>query len=436
MPSVCFVPLCGLRVGHESVLELGMSLPGLWRRGEAVAQLPALGTLTLAGATPEPWQCLYEPSDRVDSRLKEKLASAQPDLVAVSALTASIEEAYELCDWLRSQGICVVLGGLHVTACPDEAAQHADVIVLGEGEAVWLDLLDDAMKGSLQPQYRSAGRPFRWVIPRYEFLPPRLRRVTLQTERGCPLACEFCGASRGLGPFREKPVELIRRELAAICERNPYPRLELADDNTFARTSNVHALLDALQQSGAVWFTETDWRLGERPDLLERLAEAGCVEVLIGFESLVFRYPGQGPKAAEPSRVLRAVDAIQEAGVAVNGCFVVGADGETRQSIDRLARFLADSPLAEIQLTLQTPFPGTPLYRRLRREKRLLPDRGWPFYTMFDVVYQPDRMTPQELQQGFEELIRCVFSTEEVMKRDRIRRQVWQRNPSMRRSRP
>src|SRR5439155_25885594 len=132
-------------------------------------------------------------------------------------------------------------------------------------------------------------------------------------------------------------------------------------------------LLEALAESGAHYFTEVDWRIGERPDVLRGLAASGCVQVLVGIESLVFRHPGMGAKQADLGRVLDAVRAVQEAGVAVIGCFLVGCDGETRASLDRLAAFIPDSPLADVQLTVQTPFPGTALHRRLQRAGRLLP---------------------------------------------------------------
>ena len=119
-----------------------------------------------------------------------------------------------------------------------------------------------------------------------------------------------------------------------------------------------------------------------------------------------------------------AVAAIQEAGVAVNGCFILGADGETPQSIDRLVEFILDSTLAEVQLTLQTPFPGTPLWRRLCKERRLLADRGWPHYTLFDVTYQPDQMSVAELETAFRESLGAVYSSAATARRQAHRRRI------------
>jgi radical SAM superfamily enzyme YgiQ (UPF0313 family) len=254
----------------------------------------------------------------------------------------------------------------------------------------------------------------------------------VQTQRGCPLACEFCGASRLLGPHRHKPAANLKRELAAITALVPRPVLELADDNTFAGGRDAGELIEVLAAADARYFTEVDWRAGEVPGLPHSLAASGCVQVLVGIESLVFRHPGMGPKQADLPRIMAAIDALQAAGVAVIGCFIVGGDGETLDSLDRLAAFIRSSALADVQLTLQTPFPGTPLRRRLEREGRLLPGRGWSHCTLFDLTFRPDAMSVGELEAAFRDLVRRVFAPAESARRRAIRRRVWQNNPRLR----
>lgn len=436
MPHVSFVPLTGLRVREQELLELGMSLPGLARRANALAGLPALGLLTLAGMTPPAWSCSYHDASAVDKELVDRVLAERPSLVAVSALTASINEAYQLADAVRDRGVPIVIGGLHATAEPEEAANRCDAVVVGDGEPAWLDILQDVRNDSLQPLYRSTSAfdlgdsP----IPRFDLLGDRLRpRMTLQTERGCPLACDFCGASRLLGAFREKPIQNIRAELAAINRIDPQPWIELADDNTFVGPRDPAPLLEALRDAGARYFTEADWRIGERPELLRRLAASGCVQVLVGIESLVFRYPGMGPKQTEFDRIMNAVDAIQDAGIVVNGCFIVGADGETDESLGRLIDFIRDSNLGEVQITLQTPFPGTGLRRKLADAGRLLADRDWSHYTLFDVTYQPDQMTVEQLEQGFRRVLAAVFNAEANNKRSELRKRIWRKSSRLRR---
>mgnify|MGYP002622880333 CR=1 FL=1 len=430
MPHVAFVPLTGLRVRSAEMLELGMSLPGLRQRASALQELPALGLLTLAGMTPHDWSCSWHAAQGCENELVEDVAATGPTLIAISALTASAEDAYRLSAAFAERSLPVVIGGLHATACSEEVARHCDAVVVGDGEPVWQEVLADAARGQLRPKYQ-ASRTFDLAeapLPRFDLLGHAPPRWTLQTQRGCPFACDFCGASRLLGPFREKPIERIRAELAAMNSITPRPWLELADDNTFAGERDTSELFAALQESGARYFTEADWRIGERPDVLASLADSGCVQVLVGIESLQFRYPGMGAKHAELQRMMDAVQAIQEAGVAVNGCFVIGADGETDASLDHMTEFVLQSPLAEVQITLQTPFPGTGLYRRLQRENRLLADRGWSYYSLFDVTYQPDCLTVEGLESGFRRVLRNVFSPEASRRRFELRKAIL-RNP-------
>jgi radical SAM superfamily enzyme YgiQ (UPF0313 family) len=431
MPHVALLSFSGMRVREERLAELGVRLPGLSARAAAIGQLPSLGLLTIAGMLPDDWTCSYREVTTVDDDLTQALVRERPQLVAMSALTASAHQAYLLADNLRAEGLRTVLGGLHATTCPDEAAAPFDAVCLGEGEFVWPQILADAQAGNLQPRYAAIRTPndLPWSIPRFDLLAGRpIARWTLQTQRGCPLACEFCAASRLISRFREKPADQIRRELTALRQYDSRPIIELADDNSFAGLRDPEPLLTALAEADARYFTEVDWRVGERPALVRQMAGSGCVQVLVGIESLVFRYPGMGNKDAPLERVLRAVDAIQECGIAVIGCFIVGADGETRASLDRLTDFLRQSRFADVQVTLHTPFPGTALRARLAREGRLLSERDWSHYTLFDVTYHPDKMTVPELERAYRELLGNVFDETKSARRAAIRREIWRRN--------
>ncbi|MFY7876579.1 MAG: B12-binding domain-containing radical SAM protein [Pirellula sp.] len=433
MPHVAFVPFTGLRVGTAEMLEFGMSLPGLRERGEALQELPALGLLTLAGMLGQEWSCSYHSSAAADSLVDEVLAS-KPDLVAVSALTASVEEAYRLCDQLRAAGVATVLGGLHATVLPEEASRHADAVCVGDGESVWLEILADSLSKKLKPQYQ-VTRPFDLgasPVPRFDLLPPRsIPRWTIQTQRGCPWACEFCGASRLLGPARFKPADRIDRELTTLRTLDSTPWIELADDNTLAGREDWSDMLQVIERHSIRYFTESDWRIGENEAVVKALARSGCVQVLIGIESLAFQYSGMGKKDAIMQRIMRSVDTIQDHGIVVNGCFIVGADGETEHSLDHLSAFIIESKLAEVQITIQTPFPGTALFRRLQKQQRIL-DRSWAHYNLFDVVYQPDTLGVDALERGFRRVLSNVFSATENRKRKRRRMEVWKRHPILR----
>jgi radical SAM superfamily enzyme YgiQ (UPF0313 family) len=158
MPRLALVAMAGFRVREREMIALGMALPGLRDRAGAVAALPALGLLTLAGLTPGAWEVSYHEAPAATPGLVHALALERPALVAISALTASITEAYALADALRAEGIRVVLGGLHVTALPEEARAHADAVVVGDGEPVWGDVLADAGTGRLRAVYQRSRR--------------------------------------------------------------------------------------------------------------------------------------------------------------------------------------------------------------------------------------------------------------------------------------
>jgi len=425
----------GLRVREQELLALGISLPGLGNRRAAVAELPALGLLTLAALMPPEWTCSYHEVDKWEEALIDQIAEEQPCLVAVSALTASIKEAYSFCNALRARGLPSVIGGLHATACASEATTHADAAVVGDGEPVWSRLLDDASTGGVHGIYQG-DRPFDLNDsrpPRFDLAAALPRsRFTIQTQRGCPFACEFCAASRMLGAFREKPARLLRNELAALKDVVTRPVVELADDNTFAGLRNQRELLAALADANVRYFTESDWRIGEKTELLRDLAASGCVQLLVGVESLVHAYRGFGDKQADLGRLMAALYAIQDQGIAVCGCFVLGADGETAASVMSLVQFLVDCRLADVQVTLQTPFPGSPLRKRLAKAGRILADRDWDYYTLFDVTFVPDSMSVPELESSYRELAGVVYSEAENRRRMSIRRRVWEKAHNVR----
>lgn len=435
-PRVTLVSMSGLRVVDQRLFELGLTLPGLSRRAEALSELPPLGLLTIAATLPDHWdvRLISDLGTEPVEQVTEQILSEGPDLVAFSCLTPAIDRAIAISHRLRQRQVTTIVGGLHATASPATCIGRFDAVAVGDGEPLLTRIVGDWLTGAMDDVYRveqpialSTSPPPNWDLWG-DSVPPR---YTLQTMRGCPWACSFCAASRLLGPARVKPDAQIEREIASIAQRRPQPWIELADDNTFASEREHGPLLEALRRVGARWFTESDWRIGQRPDLLRQIAASGCRQILIGFESTVFRYPGMGAKTADFERVVEAALAIQEAGIVVNACFIVGADGETRASIDRLGDFLETAPFGEIQLTIQTPFPGTVLHETLRRSGRLLPG-DFSRYTLFDVVYQPDLLSVSELRAGFFELVARAYRPALQARRGQIIKSIRKHAPRTR----
>jgi radical SAM superfamily enzyme YgiQ (UPF0313 family) len=425
--KLLLIAMSGVRVKDKELLALGMTLPGFVERSEVIASLPSLSLLTIAAHTPDNWEIAYREIDQLDLACIDSILGASFDLIGISAFTARIFDAYQLADSLRKNGQKVVLGGLHVSVLPDEAKSHADAIVIGEAEVVWANLINDFENGSLNNIYRSRDvKPLFHLrdsrIPRYDLLDIKnYNRLTLQTTRGCPLDCSFCAASKLISKYKIKPLANVRKELEAIVKIWPKPFIELADDNTFFDKKWGKALSNLFSEFKIKWFTETDISIAEDEKLLESLAKSGCAQVLIGLESSLPQslngIDAKNWKLRQFDSYLKKIETIQSYGISVNGCFILGFDTDDANIFETTTKFVSASSLAEVQITLLTPFPGTKLYRDLHADGRLIEDVFWDKCTLFDTTFHPKRMSIGELSSGFRWLMQKLYSDEEHLKR-------------------
>jgi radical SAM superfamily enzyme YgiQ (UPF0313 family) len=424
------VAMSGVRVVNPKLVELGVTLPQFVNRGEVIAQLPSLALLLLAGSTPDRHQVEY--IEVADVKAQDPLDTAF-DLVALTSYTAMAYEMYDLADRYRAAGVPVVIGGLHASFAAEEAREHADAVCVGEGETLWPAMLADFEQGGragLQPFYRETA-PGTYDLansptPRFDLLlGRRYNRITVQTVRGCPLDCEFCGASKLYGPkYRRKPLDMVLAEIRHIKElwgSNAF--FELADDNSFANRHWARQFLTAIQDLDLRWFTETDISIADDDELLRLLAGSGCRQILIGLESINAQsldgIDRANWKLKRMTQYMDAIKRIQSHGVTVNGCFIIGNDGDDPGIFEALRDFIERSELLEAQVTILTPFPGTPLLRRLRAEGRLLYERFWDKCTLFDLVFEPKQMTPDELVDGHAWLMSQIYNQEQYNRRKR-----------------
>jgi radical SAM superfamily enzyme YgiQ (UPF0313 family) len=417
--DIALIAMSGIRCCDAELLEMGLTLPGFVERSKTIASLPSLGLLTLAGMTPDNHQVHYV---EVDNIADCPDLTGRADLVAISSFTAQMPEAYALADRLRAQGTTVVMGGPHVTALPDEALAHCDAVVTGEGECRWLDLLADAEAGRLQQRYDPPPGGFDLAdapMPAFHLLDmDRYNRLLVQTSRGCPHRCEFCAASVLITDrYKQKPVAKVLAELEAIHAIWPHPFIEFADDNAMVDVDYWMELLAGIGGRKFKWFAETDLSVSEHPDLLDLMHESGCAQLLIGLESpIAAGLDGLETRANWKHNHLAdyrdAIDRIQSRGITVNGCFVIGLDGHGPDIFDAVFEFVRDTGLFEVQITIQTPFPGTPLYDRLAGEGRLLTPAAWDRCTLFDLTFAPANMTADELNAGFKSLAAKLYSDE------------------------
>ena len=430
--KIGLLAMSGVRAHDKKLMEFGLTLPGCVDRSKVVASLPSLGLLYLAAVTP-PLQGIAKGEHEVryfeaegDGREPAEVYGC--DLVAISTFSAQVFEAYAIADRLRAHGVKVAMGGVPVTAMPEEALGHADYAVVGEGARTWPAVVRAAEEGRRGLMFNARDHGAVEVgalpVPRYELLGDRpYNRFTVQTSRGCPWRCEFCASTVMLSErYRKRSVGDVVRDIEAICRVRERPFIEFADDNTFVDKAWGKELCRALKPLGVKWFTETDVTVGEDDELLTLMREAGCRQVLIGLES-----PGRGAlegielrgnvKAKWHGRYLEAVRNIQRHGVTVNGCFILGLDDHDTGIFAEVLEFAQSVPLYEVQITLLTAFPGTPLYGRLLREGRVVEAGRWDLCTLFDVNYRPAKMTGEELKEGLYWLGARLYSAEATERR-------------------
>jgi radical SAM superfamily enzyme YgiQ (UPF0313 family) len=343
---------------------------------------------------------------------------ADADLIGMTVITGTAPRAYELAAQFRSRGIPVVLGGPHVTLVPDDAQPHADAVVTGYAEDAWPELLRDFARGSLRPRYVQradlslAGRP----LPRRDLMPGArfLTNNVFEATRACVHNCEFCvvPAAWGRKPY-QKPVE----DVVADITHHGARKLIFVDLNLIADRAYAAQLFEALIPLRVEWYGLSTVLLADDRPLLELAARSGCRGLLIGFESIL---PANLHKSSKgfnrPSRFKDVVALMHAHGIAIYGCFVFGMDHDTPDVFLETARFAVEAQIDLPRFAIQTPFPGTALYNRLEREGRIL-TKNWELYDGQHVVFQPARMSVQELQQGTERAWRAAYSLGSIAKR-------------------
>jgi radical SAM superfamily enzyme YgiQ (UPF0313 family) len=363
----------------------------------------------------------------VDEGIEDIPLDLQADLIGMTVITGSAPRAYELSALFRRRGIPVVLGGPHPTLVPEDAAPHADAVVTGYAEDTWPELLRDFAAGQMRSRYTQAedlslaGRP----LPRMDLVNPRHYTTTavFEATRGCVHKCEFCvvPAAWGRRPY-QKPVEDVVREIRARNTKKAlFVDLNLVADPTYAKR-----LFDALTPLGLRWFGLSTTVIAHDDDLLDRMVKSGCRGLLIGFETLsADALAGANKQFNRPDGYAALVEMLHRKGVAVQGTFVFGLDEDRSDVFRRTVDFCVESGIDLPRFSIQTPFPGTALFRRLEAEGRLL-HRDWSRYDGQHLVYRPLHLSPEELEAGHTWAWREVYSLKNIAKRLGKARQLLQ----------
>lgn len=381
-----------------------------YRSGHEADFVPPITGIHLAALTPARYRVrvVHQQVQAVDFH-------TDADLIALSFFTGFATEAYRLADEFRRRGKRVVAGGPHVTFNAEEALEHVDSVVVGEAEPIWTELLDDAAAGRLRKRYAGSSQPLGGLpTPRYDLLADRffIPRV-VQATRGCPFTCSFCTVPTINPGFRTRPVAEVIQDISYNRFRHWWQRkvVWFWDDNLTAKRSYIRELLTAMVPLRKWWLTQASLDIGTDKELLDLMKRSGCIGIFFGIESFGAESLRDAHKPQNKINTYKArIRELHQRGICVMAGFIAGFDGDTPASIRAMARQLYETGVDVPFLSVLTPYRGTPAYRRLAEEGRILADRGWEFYNGYNVSFQPRGMSPEQLLEAHRALWREAFS--------------------------
>jgi radical SAM superfamily enzyme YgiQ (UPF0313 family) len=374
---------------------------------------PPLGLASLAGYLGDD-----DEVEIVNEHVEAVRADDDPDLVVMTVYISAARRAYKLADTYRARGAHVCMGGLHVTACPDEAAAHADTIFLGPGEDTWPAFLADFRAARAAAVYRSRQRTLigapparRDLFKRHQYLVPN----TIVVSRGCPHKCDFCynsGFYAGGRSFYTKAVDAALAEIDSLPGRHLY----FLDDHLFGDERFAAALFDGMRGMGRLWQAAGTVRSVLRPGLLEGAARSGLRSLFVGFEAIdPAALAGLNKRHNEEGTYEAAIRRLHDSGVMVNGSFVFGLDGDDEGVFERTVDWAVARGIETSTFHILTPYPGTRLWERLAADGRIT-SRNWDLYDARHVVFRPARMSAAALEAGHRRAYRDFYRWDNVVK--------------------
>lgn len=378
---------------------------------------PPLGLATLAG--------YLDASDEIslqDEHVERLTLDDDPELVVIQVYITSARRAYELADHYRTRGAFVCLGGLHVTSLPEEAAAHADAIFLGPGEDIWPQFLQDYRAGRPKPRYQSVLRTLETLPPiRRDLIRRGLYLVpnSLVVSRGCPHVCDFCYKEAFFSGGRSFYTQRVDAALAEI-DRLPGRHLYFLDDHLFGDAKFAAALFDGMRGMGRLWQAAGTVKSVLAPGLLEKAVACGLRSLFVGFETLSEENLRSQRKYQNLNRdYAAAIRRLHGLGVMINGSFVFGMDGDGPDVFERTVEWAIGNGIETATFHILTPYPGTALYDRMRREGRLL-HSDWDLYDTRHTVFRPARLSPQELEDGYWRSYRKFYEWTSILRGARV----------------
>jgi radical SAM superfamily enzyme YgiQ (UPF0313 family) len=390
-------------------------------KSNGVAFVPPIGLGYIAAVTPPNWEVKL-----IDESI-EPFHFQQADLVGITATTGQAPRAYEIARIYREKHIPVVMGGIHVSFCREEATRYVDAIVTGEAEEIWPNVIEDFQKGDMKQEY-SGGKVDLAVdiVPRRDFFSDRYRVGSIMTSRGCPFACDFCTVTIFNGAkLRRRPVRNVVDELESI----PQKLVLFLDDNLLGHSKqdkeDTKELFSEIIRRNIKkrWVAQTSINALDDEEVLHLAREAGCMGFFVGIESVNEDVLERMDKKANLKRGIEfykeCIRKTHKAGMVIMGNFVLGYEKDIEE-IDQDTYWMRKSAIDIVNFAILTPYPGTKVFDRIRKENRIMLDRypsDWGFYDADHPVSRMDYLTLEDMYAGIEHRIKRIYSIPSIVAR-------------------
>ena len=378
-----------------------------------------LGLPLLAALTPKGWEV-----EIVLETIEETPFDTDADLIGIGSMGHAVIRSIDIAQEFKKRGKTVILGGYMVSLMAQEAKKYCDSVVIGDGEGVWEQVIEDFEEGNLKAFYQKKISKLTTPLPRFDLILDKKIGdfLPVQAGRGCPNSCSFCSVyCLYQNQYLKREISEVVRDIAQVKELG-FKKFLLLDDNIIADREYLLKLCQEIKKLDIKWMSQCSITIGEDPELLKIVADSGCIALSFGLESISPESLKSMDKGwAKPSKYPQLIENIQKAGIDISTEMVVGADGDTLESIRNTAKFIEDNKIVVPRFYILTPIPGTKYFEVLEKDQRIY-NQDIYSYNGSQAVHIPKNMTPEELTKAYWDLYNEVFTFKSIFKRTIFRK--------------
>lgn len=378
----------------------------------------------LAALTPPDWEssiCL--------ETIEDVPLDTDADVIAISSMGHAVIRTIDLAKAFKKRGKTVILGGYMVSLMPEEAKKYCDCVVIGDAEEVWHGVLNDIVNGDIKPYYQKTLSKLTYPLPRFDLILNKKIGdfLPVQAGRGCPNVCSFCSVyCLYQTKYYRRDIEDVMRDIKHIKSLG-FKKFLLLDDNILSDRAYTMKLCQEIEKLNMKWLSQCSVKIGEDDELLKIVAKSGCVALSFGLESISQESLNSMQKAwADPAMYSRLLKNIRKHGIDISTEMVVGAEGDTLESIRATAKFIEDNKVVVPRFYILTPIPGTVFFKEMEKQNRIC-NQDIYSYNGTEAVHYPKNMTPEQLTQGYWELYNEVFTIRSIVKRTLLHNDFYKR---------